>query len=285
MRRTTALFSAIFLLLPLAKAAEPIKQLSKRPAAFSNAPFKADIDKIPKEFVGSDPIALFQALLKSPEPTKREFETMDEFSDRHDKWIARNILGTLTPTSTIALVFWPAILSSDQASLEFDADNSEMTFDLKPGWCGGLGNLAILSRSKKAGSYIGQNAFGVKKVIRKSDVTRFCLEGAADTQVIFPVARDKAPLEKRLARFVLVGKLRSPYVEIAKDHSSPTIDNPYDIHWTNYVLKFDVKEVWVFSGLTGNIFYKPGKSSGLEKGDELAQGSDEVLDSSIRTHK
>lgn len=281
MRVTTALFSATLLLFSLATEAEPAKQPTKRPLKFSNVPFTVDVDKIPKDFAGSDPIALLKGLLKSPEPAKREFETKDEFADRYDNWLTRNILGSLTPTSTIAFVFSPAILPLDQVLLEYDADKAEMTFKLEPGWCEGGNNITLLSTGKEVGSYIGQNAFGVKKVIRQSEIAKFCLEGTSKTQVTFPMARDKAKIEKQLAKFILIGRLKSPYAKVMESYLSPKIDSPYEVHGTSYVLKFDVKDIWIFSGLNGDILYRPTKTETLGSDEESEQESDEIISTKL----
>lgn len=238
-------------------AAEQSKPLAKRQTTFSNKPFDVNVEKLAKDFSGTDPVSLFQALLNKPEPIKREFETTEQFTTRYDRWLSQPVFGSVTPTSLIALTFRPGIIPSEQASFKYNADAGEMTLSLSPGWCGGLNNLTILSTVKNLGSYVGQNAFGVKRKIEKSTVTRFCLEGVSNTRISFPIPSERAPAEKHSARFVLLGTLRSPYTAIVEDRAMPTLDSPEAVRWTDFVLKFNVEEVWIFSGLTGAILHRP----------------------------
>jgi len=261
--RSAILLLAVPLILAPCLAAEQSKPPAKQQTIFTNKPFDVNVEKLPKDFGGTDPVGLFQALLKKPEPIKQEFETTDQFTDRHNKWLSHPLIGSVTPTSLIALAFRPSILPSNQASFKYNADTGEMMFSLSPGRCGGLNNLTVLSTSKDLGSYVGQNAFGVKKVIKKFAVTRFCLIGVPNIQISFPVLPEQARLEKQLARFVLIGTLRSPYTEIVTDYDKPTLDSPEAIHWTDYVLNFNVEEVWIFSGLTGITLHRPLYDEGV----------------------
>jgi hypothetical protein len=278
MRKAVMFSYMTFLLAPPSAVAEPAKQSSsKRAPAFTNSPFKAGTVNLPKDFLGTDPVGLIRALLKSPEPTKGEFETTDEFSDRRDKWLARPVLGTLTPTSLIALTFRPGDLPFRQASFEYNADTSIMTLAVQPSTCGDPETLAVRSQSRDVGSYVGQNAFGVRKLIKKTGVTEFCIGGVSQFQYAFPVPRDRAPTEKRVAKFVLIGKLKSPYANTAEEHTAPKIDSPYDIRWVEHILTFDVKDVWIISGATGEILYRSAGGATLEPEADDNQADDALL--------
>jgi hypothetical protein len=286
-RNHVALLVLTFTFFSQANAAEqPKATLAKKNVAYANFPFNSDVARFPKEFLGVDPNSLFQALQNNPEPIKREFETSEQFTARHKIWSSRPVVGSITPTSLIAFTFRPDSLPTDQASFRYNADTSEMTFSLFKERCGHSGSLIVAAGVKNVGSYVGQNAFGVKMLIRKTAVTRFCLSGISTISVTFPMPREKAVADKYLARFALIGKLASPYNEILGDYSAPKIDSPSEIRWTDYVLNFTVQDLWIFSGDTGDILYKSPRGSPVDVGKSYSSddtASDKQLDENGNT--
>jgi hypothetical protein len=187
---------------------------------------------------------------------KGEFETTAEFEERQDKWMARPILGAVKPQSRIALSL-STQTAPNQMKAAYDADGGLMTVEVSRSYCGDAVGVEIFSNLKDQGSYIGSNAFGVKKVIKRTSITRYCLDGVPLDPMQFAISRDKASQEKARLKVLVVGRLREPYVKVVENYSSPTITSPYEVHSTSYVLILDVDEVWVFNGTTGQIHFKP----------------------------
>jgi hypothetical protein len=229
---------------------------------YANSPFDWNVGSLPKNFLATDPIALIQAFLKAPEPKKKEFETSEEFDDRLQKWRETAILGKVLPESRIAIVLPIARVSAEDITFRYDADEGELHLNLAPQSCFGGNQLLLREESRRTGSYIGQNSFGVRREIQRLQVTRFCVDGISRNEIAFSIERASALREKSSAMLVIVARSKSPYAQRVEQLGTPTIDAPLEVHWTEYSLNIQVEQLWVASGLSGSILYRPEKLPG-----------------------
>jgi hypothetical protein len=136
---------------------------------------------------------------------------------------------------------------------------------LSGGFCEKSGEFGMFSRRKDLGSYVGQNAFGVKKTIAKSALTQYCLTDVLDTKFTISMPRDQAVKEKSAAKVIFIGRIVPPYIETITRYKSPTVDNPTEREVVINTLKFSLDDIWIMSGTTGDILYKHSRDK--SKGD------------------
>jgi hypothetical protein len=185
-------------------------------------PFSAD-EAFDTQFLFHSPLDVIDGLRSKPMPTKKEFETTDEFGTRQTTWESSSLFGNVTPNSVLAILFVPSPMGIFP-TLEYDADKGLMTLRGQP-------KLCLEPQVKNEGSYTGTNAFGVKKVIRIVHLTQKCIDLDArsldEFDASFPIERDKAKSLKANWALVVVGKLKSPYQYLDQTFHEPTISAPY----------------------------------------------------------
>ena len=250
----------------------------KAPASPSTD-FDLAVERLPRNFVPVNSAAVLDALGKMPSLTKGEFETSQEYSARYAKWRKQ---GAWTTGRLIALSV-PQPSNHDQFSVRYDADGQMMHVEVKPGYqCGPGHGLAIASSLRDAGSYVGSNAFGVKKSIKKSLLNVHCIFGIPHETVSFPMDREKAKREKASIRAILIGRIVEPFLESSSDYHSPTVTEPHETAYKFVGLKFDLKEVWAYNSVTGEIYSRPKAQSGASAGSTADLPAD-FLDSNGNT--
>ena len=96
-----------------------------------------------------------------------------------------------------------------------------------------------------------------KRVGERGRADRLGLRGAGAGA---PASRERAPIIKAGGRFVIVGKLTSPYVETNETEGEPTLDDPYDVYTRTITVSVKPIRV-VLIGPTGEEIWscKPGR--------------------------
>jgi hypothetical protein len=228
-----------------------------------NAALAAKVETIELEAttidrLGTNPISLYA---KVAIPNKREFETVTEYDAR----VARAPEGPFAirietdptyDTTESAFMVKPKTLSVDA--------------DLPRG-----GHVAdhdvyrIAQTVLPPSTYVGQNAFGVKKVITKATLGGYYLRSLKDTPynlaVIFTIDRDRAIEMKRHLRLYAICRVPHGYVLPPIDgangpnsifHSEPTITEPQDLTEFQFVIDAEITQLWLVDERTGVVLTK-----------------------------
>lgn len=212
---------------------------------------------LPPRFEGNSAPALYQALAKPTSLKKGEFETSAQFESRRVEAWSKPYLGRISIQDAISVSVAPPGEESN-VKLTFDADRSLMNLQLSKAYTPRGCSFLLASNSKRTGSYVGSNAFGVKANVNKYDVTSFCIGGLGDTNISFPIPREKAAKVKSNLRALLIGTVAPPYTSVSEDYSAAKIDNPAEVIFRAYILHLNVEQIWVYDWTSGEVLYRPG---------------------------
>lgn len=138
---------------------------------------------------------------------------------------------------------------------------------------------------RTTGHHVGQNAFGVRKVVAEGVTLQYTIEVdtadlvwlkpycskefGSDIECRVPVAAAKARGMDGDVRVALGGTLEQPYTEEEKGTSKATIDNPFEAYEVERGLFVSPNQLVIYSGRTGEI---------------LAQYSDEAFQHEYPLH-
>lgn len=194
---------------------------------------------------------------------KDEFETTEQYD-------ARRKAGEAAAAKLRTLVF---VLPPDTPDLTYSADAQEMkikltarhTFLFFDGGGSTSGNTFIIrSTLISKSSYVGTNAFGVKRSI-ESTVSRdhgvFVAPGSpvtlneisTDAAFTFSMDIEEARVAKRFLRVALVGKLPESRVYSSEDGHSPTVEEPWASLTKGLYIPLVLEEVRVLDSRTGEV--------------------------------
>lgn len=273
---------------PSKKSARPASEkLSDR---YSKVPFDPSIGKVPEGFRGHDLVSLYFALAGKLKG-KGEFETTEAYNKRIDALMAEPVLGQLTPRSMLATVI--GLTSGGEFSdLQYNADTQLLSvnksLDKVPY---GVDDLKAIDTRRvistgldfvKAGrTYVGQNAYGVKKRVVEKDeyICDLIMVNPGELgfkkpehdflgneqNISFDLTMDPATAQKVKSnlKLLVLFQVGAPYVGISKDYDSATIDNPVDLTTHRFFIFARVSEVWLYDSRTGEVFAKfPAKAEG-----------------------
>jgi hypothetical protein len=211
-----------------------------------------------------------RVILAGGKKGKDEFETTEQYDARRNE--AKTVtakLGTLVfvlPPDTLDLIY---SADAQEMRIKLTATHKSLFFD-----GGGLtsGNTFIVRSTQiSKSSYVGTNAFGVKKSI-ESTVFRnhgvFVAQGSTVTlnersnaaTFTFSMDIEEARVSKRFLRVALVGKLVEWRVYSVEDGHSPTVEEPWDSFTTGLYIPFLLEEVRVLDSRTGQVVsnFTPG---------------------------
>lgn len=234
-----------------------IKKTSQTPKAIQHieGSFDVNTEKLPPDFRGHN---IKKVIEKWSKIDKDEFETTAQYEEKLEKIGINNVL-----------VF------REDAIVRYDADNQRLL--IKAPWG------RIIEEVTNLGSYMGQNAFGVKKKINRIDYVFYALKTriALDFDEHFEWIEDKndsyryeimsiLPEEgKRIKddlKWLIICKIKPADLErynstnsitgLSRSHYKATIDDPLESKRTVYFLSVEVNEVWLFNFKTGEILKK-----------------------------
>jgi hypothetical protein len=181
---------------------------------------------------------IVETLRKKSMPTKKEFETTDEYNARYLSWENGNFFGEISPNSALALMFSPSTMGVFP-TLTYDTDNGLMALK-------GLPRLCTVPLTKTGTPFVGSNAFGVRTIVSVMYATQTCVDLDArsldEFDVTFPVEKQNAQSLKNNWALVAIGKLKVPYYNESHSMHEPTIDNPVKLHLQTMNAYFDPTE-------------------------------------------
>jgi len=238
---------------------------SARPNRFAASPFDTSLSTLPPFYVGQDASAVFAALQAHRASfSKSEYETSAAFAERLDAFTANRAVIGMRPSDLFAFSVKPEI--------SYDADASELKVTIAGDYLSSPLNVAWSSLSVPVGSYVGSNAFGVKKLIHK--VKRTNLNLSVDTPdwflasytkrvrygvspgFVLPVNAADAERFSQTLRVLLVGSLRAPFVTRDIGGSEPTITDPVDLTTIEQTVHVQLRAVWLYDVRTGSVVAK-----------------------------
>lgn len=243
-----------------------------------------DSAKVPPTFKGNDARIIAKGLLLSP-----LFKRKDEFESTaaYEKRLNDTASVTFADGSNAAavLVFKVTDINGRGAALDssgasYDADTETLTFKLDvtefrnyEATIKAAEPTVLLAPSdyKDLGSYIGENAYGTKREVHKSEFTGYRL--LINNELAFPkltrtaygyspitVAVKLPPEQARQAKaafgVLYFAKLVRPYLGLSFLSVEPKIDNPREIKNVTYNVYADVSEIWIFNTVSGEIYSK-----------------------------
>lgn len=212
-------------------------------------------DRLPSNLVPVDPAELYEAAnrtLLSPE--KSEFETTSQYQARVAAMLAKPLLRGLKGTDDLAIILRPSshsisgplrkqddFLTMDFVDTKYDADSQQMSISI-PTNGGEFGSdykwVTGIHRALTYGApYVGQNAFGVHRLIRKVHTETLELE-VGDYDWLMPDCSDDGlnkvfslTVEPGEAReftenieIIMIGKLRAPFISHSVDGTEPSLE-------------------------------------------------------------
>lgn len=172
---------------------------------------------------------------------KQEFEKTEEFKARLASRVAQAHQKIALNGKEDKFYFSITIPAE---KIKYDADQNRMVIGdeifglLRTPFGSDKGRLTVFSSTRAVGSYVGENSFGVKKQITRSEETRVDIlvpggDYAKWPANFKPVTLSLSPDEAKKMKDKLVvlfsARLTPPYYSTDKAHFSPKIDAPFDI--------------------------------------------------------
>lgn len=222
--------------------------------------FNTNTDVLPKGLKGVDVRGVITSLLRTPFPSKTEFETEADYKARVVTWekrvgAAQNLNGL---HAFVRNGFDKAKTDGDSV-LEYKGyDIDKQMMSLTTAGDNYYGQIFEDSRSFD-GAYVGSNAFGASVRVESWQYTRYTVDstkGIGYRNLVFPVDKAVAQRISRNLTYVLIGKMVQPYTELSESTRDPKIDNPFKVRERNYKLIVDPIAFWLVDPLTGKVLLK-----------------------------
>lgn len=226
--------------------------------AFSTEPFPDNPSTLLPRYLGHyllDPFLKLHA--RKATLKKGEFENTAQYEARMEREGKSPLIGTMTREHLFAFMFVPA-------KVEYDADREMIiigvdqtrVYDDTP-WDSRSERTALLWRDteKPLGSYVGSNAFGVKRRIRAYHRNEFYIgiPSTSSLECVCPLPAHQAPLIKARLRLLVVGRIAPPYIGEAKEENEATISDPVQVVTNQYVLYVQPEAFLVYDFQSGKI--------------------------------
>lgn len=260
------------------------KQLSKiiEPEYSDNAfeVGKLNLEKLPPNYMGNDFTKVFSSLVENFK-SKDEFETTEAFEQRTASAIEKILFGNIKPFSILSFRY-------DSIESQYNADTQILSVFIKVRPLYSVENIikgeatnirAIQVKSsviKELGTYEGQNAYGAKITIAKSEDYQFTLaiNNVRDFRSYLSAKTDRfappdtnleinlnlPPAEAKAAKVNLsclfIFSPKKPFVGVDFQQLSPKFDFPHDVKIYNSYLQGRLIGIWLFNRSTGGIYKK-----------------------------
>lgn len=223
--------------------------------------FDISASRLPPNFSGhNDRIADICKSFPTYQMKKGEFETEEEFKQRKANALSATKIYAFShknnPPRTEGAKMLLERFGDTKASepkIRYKIDEQAFMIDI---------DSVIVNdyKSVSKGSYVGQNAFGAKTVVRKFDVWEYAADIYVTLSIKLPVPVEAAKVLKDDLRVLMVVK-PTGVIHHEVFHRA-TLDFPSDIFLRWYRLNIDEPiDVWVYNYKTGEILYKRSDES------------------------
>lgn len=249
------------------------------PSAFGQS-FSSASTTVPFAFKGNDAKLIAQSLLTSSlYKQKDEFETTVAYEARTSNLSAVTLGDGVKGDSQLIfkLTEFRRLLDLSGVTYNADTETLAVTLDVKEftdvarkSYYNATVALAP-SDYTNLGKYTGQNAFGVRIDITRSEFIQYRLVinnlkdfpgikprtiGYEPWKISIQMPATKARSAKDALGILYFGRLVKPYLGLDFLNKKPKIDSPSEIRATTYYIYVDLSEVWIFNSLTGEIYSK-----------------------------
>jgi hypothetical protein len=216
---------------------------------------------VARKLIGSDIEVVIQTVLKSLGDGKGEFETTEEFDDRRAA-----VLEKIGVDRTF-LIVQPARYDADDGNVYFDLTNvvsgRYMKSKYEPTATANYLTIELKTKMVSERVYIGQNSFGVKAKITEARFMKYGLVLRTDSPIKFQdVAKVGFPMDRPHAREILPwlylcvqGKLISATINDDFEHSTPTVNDPFDTFTFYSYVPFRVDRAFVANIRSGETVH------------------------------
>lgn len=224
------------------------QQKIKPQSALPSTSFDLSTNKLPPRFTGENPAFLFKQLEKAI-PERGEFESTESYLRR---------IHSIDTNKMYA--FTDNLEKSAVSSLSYNPDEQE--WEIKDSFISSI-ILRVVSSEMK--SYIARNAYNTTvRVRRYLDVTYGVRNNNKQFQsfdCVIPMSPEKAKLLKNRMRVLYICTLFSPpdnpgYLIYGEDYKEPKLSDPEEAHSYNYKLEVNLKAIFIYDELTGEILKK-----------------------------
>ena len=232
-------------------------------------PFNNQIDSISQSFQGDNVENLYNEL-KQKFPPKNEFETTNIYLNRLVSEDYNSLYSFVIDSYTISVL---SKYNADRQNFDFqipmyptmNLDNTAAGIESYP-------TVITKMIQDEKSTYIASNSFGNEVQVTKYTGKEY---GIAITNlkdlhidrytncynVSIKVPLDKAKNLKENLGILMIGKLKisgkiPSYFYSSIRYFKPTISNPKEFSYLQYLIYTDLKEIWVYDSSTGEIFKK-----------------------------
>jgi hypothetical protein len=260
-----------------------LEKLAPTERAYADKPFGAEMaqwSSVPQDFAGHD-FKKIWTTLGVRFKAKDEFESTEAYQKRIADAAEKPIIGTISANSPLAF-------SYEKADASYDADRLILTVTIDLSDVMVIDDKNIKTQKgiqvakadvKDLGTYVGSNAFGAERTIKKSQITEYMIVlnnprdykaytdraekgtladylSKGDIKVELNLPPEKAREAKANLTVLFLCSLAKPYAGIDFDHIAPKIDSPIDITTIKEYLAGRIDEIWLFNRATGEIYQK-----------------------------
>lgn len=228
---------------PTPKVAKTADRIERGPA-FETKPFNTVVDKLHPYFLGHDAKALISSLrwfaadiLKGCD----EFETTQKCQDRLNSMYDWRISKELTARDLLSFQL--------DAYCRYNADASSIHCSQAKEW---------LSTETDTGTYVGVNAFGLKKLIHSLtyETIYVATDKSNDDFILENIPPEQARKLMPLLRVLLIGDPLQPFLKAERFTSTPTITSPFKVTKQDYSIVIELRQAWLYDIATGEILSK-----------------------------
>lgn len=263
-RRLIGFLFSTFLLAATASEQPGSQPKSVQRTVWSEVPFSLDQENLPLGFTGHDSVRLLRAAMKLP--VKGTYETTAEYAVRLQAARDKPVYGTVSLNDLLAFSFFAFEGATNSAfGHSYNADTSELTYFIKESrnystdTCD-IHELDTVTRKGK--SYVGQNAFGVKRNIAVIHEKQLIFGVRCDSDSLyssgfnvnwsFQLDREQA---SELKKIIVIGRVMQPAFKTEENFYEPTLSSPVAGSTSALKLVIEPSEVWLTDGL-GKVFHK-----------------------------
>jgi hypothetical protein len=242
--------------------------------------------QLPTHFVPINPAELYEAADRTfVAPEKSEFETTAQYQARVAALLQKPLLRGLSGADDLAIVLRPSsrsisgslrkqdyFLTMDFVETKYDADSQQMSVSV-PTYGGEIGSdykwVTAIHRAVTHGApYVGQNAFGVQRLIQRVHTETLELE-VGDYDWLVPNCTDDGlnkvfsltaePGEARELseniEIIMIGKLHAPFISHTVDATEPSLEQlePTNITRVHRLLHISLDQLIIADTHSGAI--------------------------------
>ncbi len=252
--------------------------------------------RLPSNFVPIDPDELYRVASKAlPIPEKSQFETTAQYQSRVEASAHKVLLRGLKLGDDFAFVLRPSSRAAsrrlqkrddflnyvfdDFVETEYDADSKQMSVSI-PTNNGDVSHdknsvTAIRLSLTYGEPYVGQTAFGAKRLVRAVKTDTLDLDWTTDLDgknwlpdgLSLTVEPDEARALSGDVEVIMIGRLRAPFTShwVGGTEASLEQIEPIDITLLHRVLYISLDRVIIANGRTGAILKQTSRQEVIEK--------------------